>query len=192
MKKIARVILAALALAAPLAYAQQPASAPATAAVDQKTVAAVRDLLSAMKYSETMSQMMKQMTAQLPQMLMEQAAVSIRNSPDLTEEQRKEAMEKVQGMLPEIVSAARDVLEDPKVIEEMIDAMPALYARHFTYAEVIEMGKFYKTPLGAKTLKVMPQLMGEAMQIGQQVVAPRVEAMQQRLMKKLQSEQQGK
>ena len=44
------------------------------------------------------------------------------------------------------------------------DAMkqaPAIYARHFTVAELNELSAFYQTPVGAKALHEMPQVMGE-------------------------------
>jgi hypothetical protein len=40
---------------------------------------------------------------------------------------------------------------------------PAIYARHFTAAELREILAFYRTPTGAKALREMPQVMSEAM-----------------------------
>lgn len=177
-RKIAAAALTALAFAAPMAHAQTPASAPA--AVDQKTVLAVKDMLAAMNYRETMKQMNEQMLLQMPQLILGSATQSIQSAPNLTDEKRREAMTAVHAKMPEILKAVREVMEDPKLVDEMVDAMPALYARHFTTAEIVEMGKFYRTPLGAKTLKVMPLLMAESTMLGQQVVMPRMQAVMQR------------
>ena len=46
------------------------------------------------------------------------------------------------------------------VTEAMKDA-PPIYARHFTVAELHELSAFYRTPIGAKALHEMPQVMGE-------------------------------
>jgi hypothetical protein len=46
---------------------------------------------------------------------------------------------------------------------ELMDAMPAVYARYLTVDEMREIVAFYRTPTGAKTLKVMPEIMGETM-----------------------------
>jgi len=46
---------------------------------------------------------------------------------------------------------------------EMLKDAPAIYARHFSDQELREIIAFYHSPIGAKTLKVMPQVMGEVM-----------------------------
>jgi hypothetical protein len=48
-----------------------------------------------------------------------------------------------------------------KFTSEMMADMPAIYARHFSVSELREIVAFYRTPTGAKTLSVMPKLMGE-------------------------------
>ena len=59
----------------------------------------------------------------------------------------------------------------------------------FTVDELHQLAAFYKTPVGAKTLRLMPQLMNEGMQVGQQIIMPRM----QKLMQELKQEQgQGK
>jgi hypothetical protein len=60
--------------------------------------------------------------------------------------------------------------------ESMIDA-PAIYARYLTVAEMRDIEAFYRTPTGAKTLKVMPQITAEVMGI----VAPRMQGMMERV-----------
>jgi hypothetical protein len=46
------------------------------------------------------------------------------------------------------------------VVEATKDA-PAIYAKHFTAQELREMTAFYRTPTGAKALRMMPQVMAE-------------------------------
>jgi uncharacterized protein len=48
------------------------------------------------------------------------------------------------------------------VAESMNDA-PAVYARYLTVAEMRDILAFYRTPTGAKTLKLMPQITAEVM-----------------------------
>jgi hypothetical protein len=184
MKKLAAAVLTALAFASPLAMANAPAAAPS--AVDQRTVAAVKDMLESMKYRDTMKALMTELTAQLPQMLQQSVEQEL-DRQNLSDAQRKEVMALIQQKMPELVETVRQSLEDPKLIEEILDRMPALYARYFTTAEIVELARFYKTPLGAKTMQVLPQLTAESMQIGQQVVAPRVQALQQRVMQVMQN-----
>jgi uncharacterized protein len=62
------------------------------------------------------------------------------------------------------------------VADAMTEA-PAVYARHFTAPEMQEMTAFYRTPTGAKALKVLPQVTGDLVP----VLVPRIQAMQQKL-----------
>lgn len=53
---------------------------------------------------------------------------------------------------------------------------PAIYARHFTAPELRELIAFYRTPLGQKTLKTMPQIMNDSVQL----IMPRMPEIQAR------------
>jgi len=47
----------------------------------------------------------------------------------------------------------------------------ALYAKNFTAEELAEMNTFYQTPVGQKTVQLMPQLAAAGAQIGQSKLA---------------------
>jgi hypothetical protein len=48
-------------------------------------------------------------------------------------------------------------------VTALMDTMPAVYARYLTAAEMRDIQAFYRTPTGAKALKVLPEIMGEMM-----------------------------
>jgi hypothetical protein len=60
--------------------------------------------------------------------------------------------------------------------EGMNDA-PAIYARYLSVQEMRDIQVFYRTPTGAKMLKLMPQIMGEVMAN----LAPRMQGNMQRI-----------
>ncbi len=60
---------------------------------------------------------------------------------------------------------------------EVMQETPAIYARHFNAQELRDMLVFYKSPSGAKALKVMPVVLAD---ISQQI-APRMQRMQSEL-----------
>jgi uncharacterized protein len=62
-------------------------------------------------------------------------------------------------------------------VTALTETMPAVYARYLTAGEMRDIQAFYRTPAGAKTLKVMPQIMGETM--GN--LGPRMQGMMQRI-----------
>ena len=47
----------------------------------------------------------------------------------------------------------------------MLGHAPQIYARHFTIDELKQLYTFQSSPLGKKSLKVMPQILGELMPI---------------------------
>lgn len=74
---------------------------------------------------------------------------------------------------PDIPARVLDAL--PEDVGAVLDAnMPALeaglipiYDRHFSHQEIREMIRFYNTETGRKTIRVMPLLLHESMQLGQ-------------------------
>lgn len=61
--------------------------------------------------------------------------------------------------------------------------MIRLYQKHFSEAEVQEMVKFYKTPVGKKLARMQPVLFKEGAQIGQNRMMSRQEELQKLLSK---------
>lgn len=196
MKKIAAALL--MSFAAVTSFTSAPALAQATAAqpaaataaaVDPAAAAAVRELLAAMDYKTVMLESFKQMTASLPSAIKAGAEGAVRADPNLSDEQRAKKLAEVEQGVPKIAAAISRTYSDPTLVDEMLEAMVPIYARHYTADEMRQLATFYKTPVGAKTLRLMPQLMNEGMQVGQQIIMPRM----QKLMQELKQEQgQGK
>lgn len=49
----------------------------------------------------------------------------------------------------------------------MLLAFVPVYTNHFTVAELKEITRFYKTPVGQKSVRLMPQLIQQGMVVGQ-------------------------
>ena len=68
-------------------------------------------------------------------------------------------------------AAARCVEIGMEAVGEMISdggfqgELNALYARYFSHEDVLRLIEFYETPVGRKSIEVMPQLMSESMQV---------------------------
>jgi len=58
--------------------------------------------------------------------------------------------------------------------EELID----LYVEAFTLEEIRQITAFYRTPAGAKAMRLSPQLFQKGMQIGQRNVAEHIDVLQ--------------
>lgn len=170
MKKIVVALIASLALAQG-AFAAEPAPANA---------AAVRELLDAMNYRTMWKASMEQMSKTLPGIMRQQIEATIQADTTLTEAQRKEKLQQLQAQLPKMTEILNSVFTDPGLMTDMEAEMIALYSRHFTADELKQIAAYYRTPVGMKSMQLMPQVMAESMAIGQRVTMPRIQkAMEQ-------------
>jgi hypothetical protein len=185
MKKIAAAVLMSLTALASLgsapALAQNAAPQAAAGAVDPAAAAAVRELLKAMDYSTVVRASFQHMTAAMPAAIRAGAEGAIRNNPKLSDAERTKKLAELEQGLPKVVDAIGRMYADPALVQEMLDAMVPIYARHYTVDELHQMAVFYQTPVGVKSLRLMPQLMAEGMQVGQQIIAPRMNKLMQEL-----------
>jgi uncharacterized protein len=180
MKQILAAVSVALAFAAAPVSAQTAPAAPAPAA-DPASAAAAHRLFEAMNYRVVAQGMLNQMTQSLPAAMRQGAEAAIDSNRKLSEEQKRAAVAKLDRDLPQVVAAIQGIFSDPATVDEMLRETEQLYARHFTAAELDQIAAFYRTPVGAKMLASMPQLMNESMQIGQRVVMPRVAGLMEKL-----------
>lgn len=185
MKKFLAALSMFLAVAAPAAYAQAPAPVPpAPAAADPAALAAANEMLASMNYRAIAKDMMAQMRQTMPAMMQQGAAASIERNPNMDAAAKKAALDKMKTEMPKALAALDSVFTDPTVLDEMMRETANLYARHFTVTELRQIAAFYKTPVGAKMLTSMPQLMTESMQMGQRVIMPHIAAVMQKMQAK--------
>ena len=133
-----------------------------------------------MKYKELMSNSFAQMTKSMPDMIREMSAAAIKENAKLSPAQKQAEIAKVETRIPEVVSALEAFFRDPTLADDMAAAIVPLYARYFTAAEIDQIIAFYQTPVGAKMITTMPQLMVESMQISQQIMMPRMQKLMAR------------
>lgn len=191
MKKILAILSVSLAFAAPAALAQALAAAPtapaaaaapaAPAAANPAARAAAKEMLDAMNYRSIVQSMFAQMQQSMPAMMNQSAAAAINNNSKLNAKQKKQALAKMESELPKAAAMMNEIFSDPTLIDELLSESADLYGRHYTVDELKQIGAFYKTPVGAKMLATMPQVMNEAMLLGQRVVMPRIGPMIEKL-----------
>ena len=87
------------------------------------------------------------------------------NRPDIPKD--------VINLLPEAVGSVFD-----ENLEALKNEVIPIYHKHFTREEIQEMIRFYATPLGQKSIRVMPVLMQDSMMAGQrwgEMLGPKIE-----------------
>ena len=159
--KIPRIaaVFAMLALAGasigPLpAAAQSPPTTP-------EALAAARDLIAILS-KDTIRQMSAQLIAQIWPGIERNLRVK---QPGITAEQLTELRGEYERIFLDYMN------------KSMADA-PALYARHFSAAELRELLAFHQSPVGQKALRVLPQLTVELLQM----IMPKLQQMQGQMM----------
>jgi hypothetical protein len=176
MKKIVLAACFALSFAIPSAFAQSAAP------VDPDSAAAVKELLVAMHYRDTMQLMVAQMQKALPAMRLQNETASINANKALTDEQKTQAIAR-EARLADQSAALLGATFDQAMMDDLATELVPLYARNFSAVELRQMAAFYNTPVGAKMMQVMPQLMGEMIQISQRVMMPRFKTAMEKAVK---------
>jgi hypothetical protein len=72
--------------------------------------------------------------------------------------------------------------------EGLLEQMVPIYDRHFSHRDIQELLAFYRTPIGRKSIAVMPIIVQESMLAGQRWAQALGPEMQRRLMEALQRE----
>ncbi|ABS24443.1 DUF2059 domain-containing protein [Anaeromyxobacter sp. Fw109-5] len=80
--------------------------------------------------------------------------------------------------------ALREELGQLFSYEEILDLQAGLLAKHYTEAEMQQLVAFYRTPLGQKTIRIMPEVAADAMGQVQVLMGQRVPAMMERLQRR--------
>ena len=174
-----------LALAAAAAFAA-PSLASAAPGADPQATAAVKAMFDAMDMHKTLSASYAEMQKTMPAMMRQQIAGMIQADPQLNAEQKKEAMARMERLLPGVAEAMVKTFNDPTLIDEMIVEMAPLYTDNYTVDEIRQLTAFYKTPLGRKMMTLTPRLSAESMAVGQRIMMPRIGKMMENLMQELQ------
>ncbi len=149
------LLTAALTLSFPL-YATEAVKTETPA--QSETILAAHTLLKTMKMDDTYKKMIQNITT-----------MQIKQNPQL--EPLKPTMmaffEKYMGW---------DALKDD---------MAKVYANNYTAKELKELNTFYQTPVGQKTVELMPKIAAEGMQVGQAKVTEHMGELQEMIQKEL-------
>ncbi len=168
---------------AAIAPAAAPA-APAPVTVTPEARAAIKDLIETMKMRENMAKAFQLMGQNLPPQMAQAMNASIENNTTLSQDQKQKVRAGMNQPFENAVKEAQTIINDPKNVDESIERIYPIYAKYYTPDEVRQITTFYKTPVGAKTLNVAPQIINESMQAGFSLFQPRVNALMERTVKK--------
>jgi hypothetical protein len=161
---LALSLLCATACVAQQSPAAPPTAAASTSAADQPaTPADIDRYYDAMHVRDLMKDTMAALSKQMRQMMHDQMDKTA-NLPPAAREKLDQSMDKMLADMP---------------INDILDAMRPVYAKHFTKGDIDALVAFYSTPVGKKTLAEMPAITGEAMQASSGVMQKYMEHVQE-------------
>lgn len=168
-----------LAFAAALALAGTAPVYAAPAAADPQVAAAVKQMFEAMRYRDIITDLYKQLEASIPANIRRTTTAAVNADPRLDAAAKKARLAEMERRLSAGSPAIHALFQDPAMTDEIVAAMVQVYARHYTLDEVRQLSAFYKTPVGRKSVVIMPQLMAESMAVSNQVLGPRLKSVMQ-------------
>lgn len=137
--------------------------------------ALILDLLRITEADKTVDKVVAQMMAahqrQYPLMI----AQIVNANTNLTEEQRKELIEKSQARSQQSSERLKVLFKEKIDLGALLNKVAlVVYDKNFNDAELKDIIAFYKTPTGQKTLKQMPEVMRESMDMTSTLIAPQM------------------
>ena len=70
----------------------------------------------------------------------------------------------------------------------LFDEVIPIYEKHFTHEEILAITAFHESPIGKKSIEVMPQLMAESMQVAQRWTMEMMPRLQEKVLAQLREE----
>lgn len=156
---------------------------PAPVAVTPEARAAIKELLDVMNTRDGLTKTYGAMSQSLAPRMGEAMNRQIEANAALSVEQKQKVRDGMNPPFENAVKEATAIVTSPKLVDETIEKMIPIYAKYFTTAEAKQLTAFYKTPLGAKTLTAMPQVINDSLQAGVAIFTPRVNAIMEKTMK---------
>jgi uncharacterized protein len=123
-----------------------PGRAGAQAAPDPDAIAAVKELVIAMRATE-------QFKLVMPQVMQAMKRAALAGHPEMEPQ-----FDAISAVLLEAASTR---------VDEVSDQIVGIYARHFTADELRQLTAFYHAPVGQKLLQAQPAIAQESLAVGQ-------------------------
>ncbi len=157
-----KVLISAIAISiittfniAAFAQTPNPTTAPATNIQDPEKLNNIKNLLEITG--------MRNLTRQILNQMLVAMKSEMRN---LTRQILNQMLVAMKSEYPQVPQKFWDTFIAEIKPDDMINEFIPLYSKYFTNDEIKQMIAFYQTPLGQKTLSVMPQLSSESTAIG--------------------------
>ncbi|MBS1952868.1 MAG: DUF2059 domain-containing protein [Cyanobacteria bacterium SZAS-4] len=137
--------------------------------------ALIMDLLKITEADKTVDKVVAQMMAAHQRQYPVMIAQIINSNTNLTAEQKKDLIEKSQARSQQSSERLKELFKEKIDLGALLNKVAlVVYDKNFTDGELKDIIAFYKTPTGQKTLKQMPEVMRESMDMTSTLIAPQM------------------
>ena len=88
-------------------------------------------------------------------------------SAQLGKQVASQMFDSFEKMYPQVPAEFWNEFKKEMKTDDLINLMVPIYKKYYTHDEIKDLIKFYKTPIGQKTISVMPSVTQDAMAAGQ-------------------------
>ncbi|TFW34489.1 DUF2059 domain-containing protein [Massilia horti] len=163
--------------------------AQAAPAFDPAVAQATKQMFASMKMRDVLVASIKQAELAFPGQVRQMMTSMINNDASLTAERQKEALAKIEKVLPTLEARTHEIFSDQSMIDEILEQSIPVYASIYTVDEIHQLSAFYHSPLGQKMLANTSKLSAESIGISNRVMMPRLEKLMAQIVQSIVDEQ---
>ncbi|WP_341527570.1 DUF2059 domain-containing protein [Nostoc sp. UHCC 0302] len=92
--------------------------------------------------------------------------LNITGASSISQQVTYQVINSLKGQYPQVPQEFWDNLQSEIKPDEIFNQIIPIYSRYYTNEEIKELIAFYQTPLGKKTINILPQLSRESVEVG--------------------------
>ncbi|HEU5234100.1 MAG TPA: DUF2059 domain-containing protein [Terriglobales bacterium] len=94
--------------------------------------------------------------------------IELTGAANISADALQKMIEPLKASYPQVPEEFWDTFVHEVHSDELVDLVIPIYDKYYTHEEIQELTHFYQTPVGQKTIKVLPKLSAEAIDAGQE------------------------
>lgn len=138
--------------------------------------ALIKELFEATGFTKNMDAMLDAVSKQQERDLPKSIAQSVARDRNLTPEEQAALEEQIRQSSLRATKRMNDVFRQMNYLQIFADVAAPIFDKHFTEGELKEWIAFYKSPVGKKSVELMPVMMAEMMPKMSEALFPRIQA----------------
>lgn len=137
--------------------------------------ALIKELFEATGVTKNIDAVLDAITAQQEKDLPRNIAQSVARDTNLTPKEQAALEEKLKQSSVRVNQRMREVFQRISYLQVILDIAAPIFDKHFTETELKDLIAFYQSPVGKKSIELMPVMMTEMMAKMSEVLLPRIQ-----------------